>query len=178
MAFTFERLIAVQYPLQRPFMCTVRRAKIIIGSITITTLTCHIYSLFTAGIIEAPTASGGNSSANGRAAVCDLLPNYYQAMRVVNLLDTVVTLFIPLVLILVMNSLIARNLIKFSRTFKSGANRHQSSPLLINASHPNNTANNIQVSKLYSLLLRYDIELSPTKSALSSQNHSGACTTC
>ena len=124
MAFTFERLIAVQYPLQRPFMCTVRRAKIIIGSITITTLTCHIYSLFTAGIIEAPTASGGNSSANGRAAVCDLLPNYYQAMRVVNLVDTVVTLVIPLVLILVMNSLIARNLIKFSETFKSGTNRH------------------------------------------------------
>ena len=124
MAFTFERLIAVQYPLQRPFMCTVRRAKIIIGSITITTLTCHIYSLFTAGIIEAPTASGGNSSANGRAAVCDLLPNYYQAMRVVNLFDTVVTLVIPLVLILVMNSLIARNLIKFSETFKSGTNRH------------------------------------------------------
>ena len=149
MAFTFERLIAVQYPLQRPFMCTVRRAKIIIGSITITTLTCHIYSLFTAGIIEAPTASGGNSSANGRAAVCDLLPNYYQAMRVVNLVDTVVTLVIPLVLILVMNSLIARSLVQFSRTFKSGTNKHRS-PSSSTAAQVNNHHVNIPVSTFLS----------------------------
>ena len=144
MAFTFERLIAVQYPLKRVYICTVRRAKIIIGSITITTLTCHIYSLFTAGIIEAPTASGGNSSANGRAAVCDLLPNYYQAMRVVNLFDTVVTLVIPLVLMVFMNSLIARNLIKFSRTFKSGASRLIHPPSLTMDSQPQ--TNNFQVS--------------------------------
>ena len=138
MAFTFERLIAVQYPLQRPFMCTVRRAKIIIGSITITTLTCHIYSLFTAGIIETSRAAGQKKD------VCDLLPNYYQAMRVVNLFDTVVTLVIPLVLMVFMNSLIARNLIKFSRTFKSGASRLIHPPSLTMDSQPQ--TNNFQVS--------------------------------
>ena len=143
MAFTFERLIAVQYPLQRPFMCTVRRAKIIIGSITITTLTCHIYSLFTAGIIETSRAAGQKKD------VCDLLPNYYQAMRVVNLVDTVVTLVIPLVLILVMNSLIARSLVQFSRTFKSGTNKHRS-PSSSTAAQVNNHHVNIPVSTFLS----------------------------
>ena len=140
MAFTFERLIAVQYPLKRSYMCTVRRAKIIIGGITLTTLTCHIYSLFTAGVIETST-SGANStsSARPRTAVCDLLPNYYQAMRIVNMADTVVTLVIPLMLIVVMNSLIAKSLVKFSRTFKSGCNKHRPSQCTI-------PENNIQVS--------------------------------
>lgn len=144
MAFTFERLIAVQYPLKRSYMCTVRRAKIIIGCITITTLICHIYSLFNAGVIETTLSStvGANSTGNARprTAVCDLLPHYYQAMRIVNILDTVVTLVIPLILIVVMNSLIAKSLVKFNRTFKSGTNKHRSSP------HHSNRENNIQVS--------------------------------
>ena len=107
-AFTFERLIAVQYPLQRPFMCTVHRAKVIIGVLTIVTFLVHVYSLFAAGITEGE---------NG-AFVCDLLPDYYKFMHVVNLVDTVVTLVIPLILILVMNSLIAKNLFVFSRIFR------------------------------------------------------------
>ena len=141
-AFTFERLIAVQYPLKRSYMCTVHRAKIIIGCLTLITLTCHIYSFFTAGVIETtPSTSGANStsSARPRTAVCDLLPNYYQAMRIVNMVDTVVTLVIPLMLIVVMNSLIAKSLVKFSRTFKSGSNKHRPSQCTI-------PENNIQVS--------------------------------
>ena len=108
-AFTVERLIAVQYPLQRPYVCTVRRAKTIIGVLTLLTLTCHVYSLFTAGVTE---------NANGHS-MCELLPEYYRFMHVVNLMDTVVTLIIPLVLIVLMNTLIAKNLIVFSRTFKN-----------------------------------------------------------
>jgi len=109
-AFTFERLIAVQYPLKRAFVCTVRRAKIIIGVLTSLTLSLHIYSLFTAGIsstVEDPDYYS-----------CGLLPYYYKAMHIVNLVDTVVTLVIPLILILVMNALIAKSLFVFSRTFR------------------------------------------------------------
>lgn len=110
-AFTIERLIAVQYPLQRPYMCTVRRAKIIITALTLVTLLSHVYSLFTAGITDSNNPEG--------KAMCDLLPDYYKFMHVVNLLDTVMTLVIPFILIVVMNSLIAKNLIVFSRTFNS-----------------------------------------------------------
>ena len=117
-AFTVERLIAVQYPLQRPYMCTVRRAKIIISALTVTTLACHVYSLFTAGITD-----GGPDG----KSTCDLLPDYYRFMHVVNLLDTVLTLVIPFILIVVMNTLIAKNLIVFSRTFNSSKSRSSSS---------------------------------------------------
>jgi len=72
------------------------------------TFTCHIYSLFTAGITKGPESRDQ----------CELIPDYYKFMHVVNLMDTVVTLIIPLVLIVLMNTLIAKNLIVFSRTFK------------------------------------------------------------
>lgn len=125
-AFTIERLIAVQYPLQRPYMCTVRRAKIIISVLTLTTLTSHVYSLFTAGITDA--------GPDGKS-ICDLLPAYYRFMHVVNLLDTVLTLVIPFILIVVMNTLIAKNLIVFSRTFNRKKSRSN-----------NSSAQHIQVS--------------------------------
>lgn len=131
-AFTIERLIAVQYPLQRPYMCTVRRAKIIISVLTLTTLTCHVYSLFTAGITD--------SGQDGKST-CDLLPAYYKFMHVVNLLDTVLTLVIPFILIVVMNTLIAKNLIVFSRTFNSNKSRSS-----------NASTQHIQVSYFTSLI--------------------------
>jgi len=109
-AYTFERLIAVQYPLKRASMCTIRQAKIIIGVLTFLTLSLHIYSLFTAGISSTDEDPDFYS--------CGLLPHYYKAMHIVNLVDTVVTLVIPLILILVMNALIAKNLYVFSRTFR------------------------------------------------------------
>ena len=111
-AFTIERLIAVQYPLQRPSMCTVRRAKTIILVLTFVTLSAHIYSLFTAGITHGTV--GGSED----RTICELLPDYYQFMRIVNLLDTILTLVIPFILIVSMNAMIAKNLIVFSRTFK------------------------------------------------------------
>ncbi|KZS12306.1 thyrotropin-releasing hormone receptor [Daphnia magna] len=116
-AFTIERLIAVQYPLQRPYMCTVRRAKIIISVLSFTTLSGHIYSLFTAGITDGPEGK----------SICDLLPAYYRFMHVVNLLDTILTLVIPFILIVVMNTLIAKNLIVFSRTFNRKKSRSNNS---------------------------------------------------
>ena len=79
-----------------------------LGILSTVTFTCHIYSLFTAGITKGPRDQ----------SVCELLPDYYRFMHIVNLMDTVVTLIIPLVLIVLMNTLIAKNLIVFSRTFK------------------------------------------------------------
>ncbi|KAK7073611.1 7 transmembrane receptor (rhodopsin), partial [Halocaridina rubra] len=50
-AFTVERFIAVQYPLQRPTVCTVHRAKTIILSLLAFSAVVHIYVFITAGII-------------------------------------------------------------------------------------------------------------------------------
>lgn len=67
-------------------------------------LVTHSYSFVTAGI--------------NRQGVCDLRDGYHETMRVINIVDSFVTLIVPLALILVMNTMITRNLIHFSRRFK------------------------------------------------------------
>lgn len=49
-----------------------------------------------------------------------MLPEYQNFMSVVNMVDTIVTLIIPLTLIIVMNTMIAHNLILFSRRVQAG----------------------------------------------------------
>lgn len=50
-AFTVERFIAVQYPLQRPTVCTVHRAKKVILTLAGFSVTVHLYVFVTAGVI-------------------------------------------------------------------------------------------------------------------------------
>ncbi|XP_075234988.1 uncharacterized protein LOC142332427 [Lycorma delicatula] len=104
-AFTVERFIAVQYPLHRPHMCTVERAKTIVLSLTILALLVHCYSFFTAGITD---IGHGDK-------ICDMRENYREAMRIINIIDSIVTLIVPLILIIVMNTMITRNLLKFGK---------------------------------------------------------------
>ena len=107
-AFTVERFIAVQYPLHRPHMCTVSRAKAIVGCLVVIALLSHMYSFVTAGLV---TQEDGTE-------VCDMLEEYRETMRIINIVDSLVTLIAPLILIIVMNTMITRNLLKFSRRFK------------------------------------------------------------
>lgn len=108
-AFTVERFIAVQYPLHRPYICTVARAKMVIFILTVLALVCHSYAFITAGVTK---------SRDGVEDVCDLKPEYLEVMRVINITDTVASLILPLILIVVMNTMIMRNFLKFSRRFK------------------------------------------------------------
>ncbi|KAJ9590325.1 hypothetical protein L9F63_027836, partial [Diploptera punctata] len=107
-AFTVERFIAVQYPLHRPHMCTVARAKAIVGCLVVIALLSHLYSFVTAGLV----------TLNDGTQVCDMLEDYRETMRIINIVDSLVTLIIPLILIIIMNTMITRNLLKFSRRFK------------------------------------------------------------
>lgn len=109
-AFTVERFIAVQYPLQRPQMCTVSRAKCIVLGLTVVALVSHSYSFVTAGMVQS----------NG-TEVCEMLDEYRDTMRIINIIDTIVTLIAPVILIVVMNAMIARNLFLFRRRFQHGS---------------------------------------------------------
>lgn len=106
-AFTVERFIAVQYPLHRPHMCTVARAKTIILVLTIFALASHSYSFVTAGVVR-------NQDGD---EVCDLRIEYLETMRIISIIDSIASLIVPLVLIIVMNTMIMRNLLKFGRRF-------------------------------------------------------------
>lgn len=106
-AFTVERFIAVQYPLHRPHMCTITRAKTIILVLTILALVSHSYSFVTAGVVK---NQGGDE-------VCDLKIEYLETMQIISIIDSIASLIVPLVLIIVMNTMIMRNLLKFGRRF-------------------------------------------------------------
>lgn len=57
-AFTVERFIAVQYPLHRPHMCTVARAKAIVCCIAAFSIIIHIYTFKTRGIVRDKVGAG------------------------------------------------------------------------------------------------------------------------
>lgn len=107
-AFTVERFIAVQYPLHRPRMCTVARAKAIVCCLVVFALILHSYSFVTAGLVKQYDGS----------EVCHMLEDYRETMRIMNIVDCLVSLIIPLILITSMNSMIGRNFLKFRRHFK------------------------------------------------------------
>ncbi|KAJ1529235.1 hypothetical protein ONE63_006037 [Megalurothrips usitatus] len=110
-AFTVERFIAVQYPLHRPHMCTVARAKAIVACIVTFALVAHIYTLKTRGVVRGQDGYD----------TCDLLEQHRGMMRVINLVDAIVTMVVPTILIIVMNTMITRNLVLFGRRFKQAA---------------------------------------------------------
>lgn len=107
-AFTVERFIAVQYPLHRPHMCTVARAKAIIAYLAGFALVSHSYVFITSGIIQRDDGS----------QMCEMLEHHQDLMHIINIVDTFLTLIIPLILIVVMNVMIAVNLFRFSQRFK------------------------------------------------------------
>lgn len=110
-AFTVERFIAVQYPLQRPQICTVSRAKIIISAIVLVALVSQSYTFVTAGVVKRP----------GNFEQCEMIEEHFQTMQTINIIDTVVALIGPLILIVVMNTMIARNLFLFRKRFQHRA---------------------------------------------------------
>uniref|UniRef100_A0A8D8UM52 Neuropeptides capa receptor n=1 Tax=Cacopsylla melanoneura TaxID=428564 RepID=A0A8D8UM52_9HEMI len=118
-AFTVERFIAVQYPLHRPHICTVARAKTVILCLTAASFLLHVYCFLTAGLVT-----------NEAGVICDLREGYEEVMRYINILDTIVTLILPIVSIVVMNTMITRNLLIFGRRF-----RQEKMSLAITCSH-------------------------------------------
>jgi hypothetical protein len=115
-AFTVERFIAIQYPLHRPRMCTVARAKAIVSFLAVVALVSHLYSFLTAGIVKQQDGT----------ELCDMPEESREIMRIINIIDSLVTLIIPLILIVVMNAMIAKNLLEFRKRF--GPNPETATP--------------------------------------------------
>ena len=156
-AFTFERLIVVRYPLKRMEMCTVRRAKIIIGTLVLVAAIVQLITLFPSGVIEKKTttsagtrngssfyySNGTNETKNGMKE--EELPFHLELVRILNMLETGLTLVVPPVLVVIMNGLIIHKLFKSNKTFQTGAlSRHQGSSIQTTTVH---NQENIAVNK-------------------------------
>lgn len=107
-SFTVERLIAVLFPLQRPYMCTVRRAKIVVVILSVSALCIYMFLLRTVGVV---TVDG--------AKECTVKQEFIYTVSVMNLLDTVLTLIVPFVTLSILNSVIVYQVLIFSKMYRS-----------------------------------------------------------
>lgn len=97
-AFTVERFVAVCYPLLRSAVCTVRRAKAVVGGLVALALCLYAYLLAAAGV---------ERSGSG-AARCTLREGYAALASAMNAVDTALTLVVPVVAVVTLNARIAR----------------------------------------------------------------------
>lgn len=96
-AFTTERFVAVCYPFMRPTVCTVTRAKLVVGVLTVTSLVLYSYVLVSAGLIT-----------HADQRLCALKAGYESLGHIMNNVDTALTMLVPLVIIVVLNVKIIR----------------------------------------------------------------------
>ena len=103
--FTCERFIVVFMPLHRHRFCTRRRAAIVMGSLIGFAAVAYSFSFWTSGIIytdDDPTHG-----------VCQPFPQYYHLLHVVTSIDTLLTLILPSLTIIVLNTGIAIKIFSF-----------------------------------------------------------------
>ncbi|XP_054276129.1 FMRFamide receptor-like [Macrosteles quadrilineatus] len=121
-AFTVERFIAVRYPLKRPSMCTVTRAKLVLSALTLFTLSMCSPYLF----ISAPQWRPNPADSNSTLLVCSLVDHWMDLATTLNYIDFVVTLLIPFCLIVVLNTLISKTVWRLARVRRSMTNSGKS----------------------------------------------------
>ena len=107
-SFTVERYIVVFHPLQRHVYCTRRRSFLVISSITASALLYYSFSLVTSKV---------TLNEKYGMSFCGVLPKYYQVVRILSSVDTVVTLIIPSVIIILFNTAIACKVRMFAKRY-------------------------------------------------------------
>lgn len=98
-AFTVERFVAVKWPLRRQFLCTVARAKITVMGLTALAILLSSPVLLFSKIV-------------GKKKICNLDVKWKFWANANNIFDTVMTFTVPLTMIVIFNTLIARNIHK------------------------------------------------------------------
>ena len=108
-AFTCERYIVVFFPLRRQDLCTTKRAKIVVSCLALSAVVLYSFGIWTSGV----------SQIMDFEPVCGPLRNYMDLVDIFNNIDTVMTLLLPFLAILVMNLKITYKVVLFYREKKS-----------------------------------------------------------
>nr|CAI5836435.1 unnamed protein product [Callosobruchus analis] len=114
-SFTFERYVAIKYPLSLQSTCTKTRARIVIGCLTIASLV--IYSPL--AFFSRPMPLGNTST-----TVCTVNPKWSRAANVFNSIDFGIAYILPGTIIAFLNVSIVKALTKLSvlrKTMLSGS---------------------------------------------------------
>lgn len=127
-AFTVERFIAVRYPLKRPSMCTVSRAKIVLSSLTLFALISYTPTFIIAGVEERVLG-------NRTVPYCDVREGYKDLSHIINSIDAFVVLIIPFSAICVINICICYTVWKLARIRRTMTNSASSTTRTVNGIH-------------------------------------------
>ena len=107
-SFTTERYIAVHFPLRRQDLCTTKRAKFVVMGLALFALIFYTFATWTSGV-----------NVIFLTPVCGPLPNFNRVVHILNNIDTVITLILPFLAILIMNVRIAYKVARFYRERKN-----------------------------------------------------------
>ena len=91
-SFTAERFVIVFFPLMRSSICTTKRALLSVCLITVIGLLLYSYTLFTTSVQQ-----------HQGLATCMAEPKHHPTLEVLSVVDTVITLVLPCVCVLVLN---------------------------------------------------------------------------
>ncbi|XP_065353588.1 FMRFamide peptide receptor frpr-18 isoform X1 [Cloeon dipterum] len=97
-AFTVERFVAVRYPLHRPAVCTVARARAVLVGLTVIGCVVNLPML----VMAAPVLVEQNNKES-----CMMRDEYKDLATIFNYVDTVLTFVLPFLAITVLNTSIA-----------------------------------------------------------------------
>ncbi|XP_022654145.1 pyrokinin-1 receptor-like isoform X1 [Varroa destructor] len=100
--FTAERYLAVCYPLWRLHLSTKRRAKVVVAVLVILSIIANLHALFTVTL-----------KPDGDSYECSADDSYEQVVYYANIVDTLTTFVLPVLLISMMNLMIARSTFLF-----------------------------------------------------------------
>ncbi|XP_049314653.1 cysteinyl leukotriene receptor 1 [Bactrocera dorsalis] len=109
-AFTVERFIAVAFPLKRQTMCTVHRAKYVIGALSALGIFHCVPFYFSSAPIY---------SQKMKAFLCDVHSEMKNFMAYMNFYDTVVVFVLPFASIVILNAITSYRVWKFANVRRS-----------------------------------------------------------
>ncbi|KAK2168825.1 hypothetical protein LSH36_14g12090 [Paralvinella palmiformis] len=148
-SFTCERWIVVFHPLKRHRLCTRKRAIVVMSTLTISALAFYTFSVFTTRVQYA-----------NDLPFCSQSPEYKSVLQVISSIDTMCTVILPSLAIVVMNTGIGIKTCRYT-------NRRSNSP-------PHASQNSIdEMFSNYSSHRNSETRPAPgTTSALSAASHS------
>lgn len=119
-AFTVERFIAVGYPLKRPSMCTVSRAKVVIACLTLASLLFYMPQIFISGLERRPDRAN-----NQTVLMCELKDEYRDLYNILDSVDFFMVLILPFFAISFINTSICLTVWKLARIRRTMTNSLQ-----------------------------------------------------
>ncbi len=121
-AVTVERLIAIRLPLRRFDMCSPRRARIVVSSLSAGTVLFFSCTIWTTGIRPV------NEHKYRDVLVCTPYNEYNSLHTALTIFDTITTLVIPFALLVVLNIIIAITIRRFYKDYRRMSCGHRREP--------------------------------------------------